>query len=252
VVVILATVELAYGLRHCSRYTPVRMKSADMNTKAHGCVVFDHDGTLVDSLEVVVHASNQVMAAFGKDPRPAAQIVAGMVHPTAPRLGLLAGISESAIQADLARVYNDLALRSSDRAKLYPGIEAMLGTIERLGLRQAVLSNSAGAFVRTILNRLGVAGRFFSLVGDTDMPAPKPDPRGLLAILRAAECDSGRAVYVGDSKTDLLTARAAGVRAVGVTWGAHPRGELESLGFDSLVDAPSELVEVLRGSTGCR
>jgi phosphoglycolate phosphatase len=217
-----------------------------MNTKARGCVVFDHDGTLVDSLEVVVHASNEILATLGKAPRPAAEIVAGMVHPTGPRLGLLAGISDPDVQQDLARRYNDLAVRSSGRAKLYPGIEAMLGTVEHLGFRQAVLSNSAGAFIRTILGRLGVAGRFFDLVGDTDMPAPKPDPRGLLALLHQVGCEPGQAVYVGDSRTDLFTARAAGVGAMGVTWGAHRRGELEPLGFDTLVDSPSELVERLR------
>lgn len=218
-----------------------------MKNKAHGCVVFDHDGTLVDSLDVVVHASNQVLTAFGKAAKPAAEIVAGMVHPTAPRLGLLASVDDPAVQQDMARLYNDLALRSSGLAKLYPGIDAMLANIDAMGWRQAVLSNSAGAFIRSILGRLGVATRFFSLVGETDMPAPKPDPRGLLALLHAAPWDACSAVYVGDSRTDLLTARAAGVRAVGVTWGAHSRDELAPLGFDALVDSPSELVQALQG-----
>lgn len=217
-----------------------------MKSRAHGCVVFDHDGTLVDSLDVVVHASNQVLTAFGKQPKPAPEIVAGMVHPTAPRLGLLAGIGDPNVQQDMARLYNDLAMRSSGLARLYPGIDAMLSTIENMGLQQAVLSNSTGAFIRSILGRLGVARRFFSLVGDADMPAPKPDPRGLLALLREASCELSAAVYVGDSRTDLLTARAAGVRAIGVTWGAHSRDELAPLGFDALIDSPSELVEALQ------
>lgn len=218
-----------------------------MNKESRGCVVFDHDGTLVDSLDVVVHASNQVLAAFGKAPKPASEIVAGMVHPTAPRLGLLAEVGDPDAQRDMARLYNELALRSSGLARLYAGIDAMLASLESMGWQQAVLSNSTGAFIRSILDRLGVAGRFFSLVGDTDMPAPKPDPRGLLALLRAVDCDVSSAVYVGDSRTDLLTARAAGVRAIGVTWGAHPRDELAPLGFDALVDSPSELVHTLRG-----
>lgn len=218
-----------------------------MNKESRGCVVFDHDGTLVDSLDVVVHASNQVLTAFGKAPKPASEIVAGMVHPTAPRLGLLAEVGDPNAQQDMARLYNELALRSSGLARLYPGIDAMLANLESMGWQQAVLSNSTGAFIRSILDRLGVAGRFFSLVGDTDMPAPKPDPRGLLALLRAVDCDVPSAVYVGDSRTDLLTARAAGVRAIGVTWGAHPRDELAPLGFDALVDSPSDLVHTLRG-----
>lgn len=221
-----------------------------MNEKSHGCVVFDHDGTLVDSLAVVVRASNQTLAVFGKAAKPAAEIVAGMVHPTAPRLGLLAGIGDPKAQQDMARLYNDLALQSSGLARLYPGIDAMLAALASLGWQQAVLSNSTSAFIRSILGRLGVADRFFALVGDTDMPAPKPDPRGLLALLSAAGCEASAAVYVGDSRTDLFTARAAGVRAIGVTWGAHPRAELVPLGFDVLVDAPAQLVEALRSQFG--
>lgn len=205
------------------------------------CIVFDHDGTLVNSLAVVVRGSNQVLATLGKAPKTAAEIVAGMVHPTAARIGLLAGIADPALQEPLARQYDSLALQGSGLATLYPGIEEMLAALEKTGLRQAVLSNSAGAFIRAILGRLGVASRFFALVGEKDMPAPKPDPRGLLALLQMAGAEPSRAAYVGDSRTDLLTARNARVQAIGVTWGAHGRAELEPLGFDLLVDSPAEL-----------
>jgi len=208
-------------------------------------VVFDHDGTLVNSLPVVVEASNQVMAAFGYECKAAAEIVAGMVHPTAPRLGLLAGTADLGIQKAMARRYGELALRSSPLAELYPGMEVLLRDLKALGLPLAVLSNSEGIFVRTILARLDVARYFFRITGEEDMPAPKPDPRGLHRILELSGCNPRRAVYVGDSRTDLETARAVGVQAVGVTWGAHPRPELESLGFDALVDAPSRLLDLL-------
>jgi phosphoglycolate phosphatase len=211
-------------------------------------VVFDHDGTLVDSLPVVVKASNEVLAAFGYERKTRAEIVAGMVHPTAPRLGLLAGTSDTGIQKKMARLYGERSMGSSALAGLYPGIEALLGGLKGLGLPLAVLSNSEGLFVRTILERLEVAGYFFRLTGEEDMPAPKPDPRGLRQILEVAGCAPQRAVYVGDSRTDLQTARAAGVRAIGVTWGAHPRVELEALGFDALVDAPSQVLTLLKGS----
>jgi phosphoglycolate phosphatase len=185
------------------------------------------------------------MAAFGKAAKPAPEIVAGMIHPTAPRLGLLAGITDPTVQKAMAGLYDRLALDSSGLATLYPGIEDMLAAVERAGMLQAVLSNSSGAFIRSILERLGVASRFVSLVGDDGMPAPKPDPRGLLTILGQAGCHPARAAYVGDSRTDLATARAAGIRAIGVTWGAHPRSELEVQGFDALIDSPSALLDAL-------
>ena len=213
-------------------------------------VVFDHDGTLVNSLPVVVDASNEVMAAFGYERKLRAEIVAGMVRPTAPRLGLLAGTSDLGIQKKMARLYGELAIRYSKLAELYPGIEGLLRDLNGLGLPLAVLSNSEGLFVRTILERLKVARYFFRLTGEEDMPAPKPDPRGLHRILELAGCGPQRAVYVGDSRTDLETARAAGVQAIGVTWGAHPRVELEVLGFDALVDEPSQLFALLKSSSG--
>jgi len=169
------------------------------------------------------------------------------VHPTTPRLGLLAGTSDLGIQKKMACLYGELALRSTELAELYPGIEGLLWDLKGLGLPLAVLSNSEANFVRTILERLEVARYFFRLTGEDDMPAPKPDPRGLHRILELAGCEPRSAVYVGDSRTDLETARAAGVQAIGVTWGAHPRVELEELGWNALVDAPSQLFALLKG-----
>jgi phosphoglycolate phosphatase len=83
-------------------------------------------------------------------------------------------------------------------------------------------------------------------MGEEDMPAPKPDPRGLQRILERAGCEAQRAMYVGDSRTDWETARAAGLEAIGVTWGAHPRAELEALGFAALVDEPAQLFALLK------
>jgi len=202
-------------------------------------VVFDHDGTLVDSIPVVVAATNGVLLRWGFPPADPDRIVAGMVHPTAQRLGLLAGIQDRQDRLALARAYGPLALKHAELAMLYPGIEELLSILADQGRFQAVVSNSEGAFIRSILTRLGVVSRFRVLVGEDDMAAPKPDPRGLLASLCGSAKD--RAVYVGDSSTDLATARAAGIRAIGVTWGTHSRAELEPLSFDALVDTPSQL-----------
>ena len=212
-------------------------------------VVFDHDGTLVNSLPVVVEASNTVMAAFGYGAKPPAEIVAGMVHATAPRLGLLAGTLDVGLQQRMAKRYGELALASSELAVLYPGIETMLRDLHGMGLPMAVLSNSEGIFVCTITERLDVAKYFFRLTGEDDMPKPKPDPQGLLRILEVSKCEARRAVYVGDSRTDLETAWSAGTKAIGVTWGAHRRVELEALGFDALIDEPSRLVALLNDSS---
>jgi len=199
----------------------------------------------VNSISVVVTATNDVLRGCGFPAAPPGRIVAGMIHPTARRLGLLTGIEEPEAWLALARTYGDLALKHAGRAELYPGIQAMLGTLADRGRFMAVVSNSEGAFIRGILTRLGVAARFRAIIGEDDMAAPKPDPGGVLASLAVCGRDPARTAYVGDSATDLATARAAGVHAVGVTWGPQSRAELEPLGFDALVAAPAELVDLV-------
>lgn len=206
-------------------------------------VMFDHDGTLVDSLPTVVSASNGVLRELGLAPAPWSQIIAGMVHPTAPRLGLLAREESRYIQERMAHRYSELAMENSVLASLYPGIQELLEVLSHRSIFMGVVSNSRGAFIRTILQRLGVAQHFAVMAGEDDMPAPKPDPRGLLASL--GMIPPLRAVYVGDSSADLDTARRAGIRAIGVTWGTHTRAELESLDFDALVDTPGELAALI-------
>lgn len=206
-------------------------------------VMFDHDGTLVNSLATVVSASNGVLLERGLPAASWNQIVAGMVHPTARRLGILAKDERVVEQEQMAQRYSQLALQDSVLASLYPGIQEALDVLSRKRLRLGVVSNSRGTFIRDILRRLGVAQHFISMIGEDDMPAPKPDPRGLLAALGTVPRE--RAVYVGDSSVDLDTARKAGIRAIGVTWGTHPKAELEPLGFDALADTPNELVSHL-------
>jgi len=208
-------------------------------------VIFDHDGTLVDSISVVTTATNEVLRECGLAPATRGRVVAGMIHPTAHRLGLLTGIREPEARLALARSYGAAALDHAGLAELYPGIQAMLAALADRGRFMAVVSNSEGAFIRGILTRLGVAARFRAMLGEDDMEAPKPHPGGVLAALAVCGRDPGRTAYVGDSATDLATARAAGVLAIGVTWGPQSRVELEPLGFDALVAAPAELVDLV-------
>ena len=199
----------------------------------------------MDSISVVVTASNEVLRECGLPPALRGRIVAGMIHPTARRLGLLTGIREPEAELAMARSYGVFAMKHAGQAELYPGIRSMLGALADRGRHMAVVSNSEGAFIRGILTRLGVAARFRVMIGEDDMEAPKPDPGGPLAALAVCGGNPGRTAYVGDSATDLATARAAGVQAIGVTWGPQSRAELEPLGFDALVATPAELVDLV-------
>jgi phosphoglycolate phosphatase len=116
---------------------------------------------------------------------------------------------------------------------LYPGVREALDALPPR--RLAVLSNKPGDMTRAVLAGLGVAERFFRVYGGGDLASRKPDPAGLLRLVEEAGVTRDEAVLVGDSAIDVRTARAAGVRMVGVTYGLDPEG-LHREGPDHLLD----------------
>jgi phosphoglycolate phosphatase len=211
-----------------------------------GAVIYDFDGTLVNSLSVVVAATNAVLVAHGKPARPAPEVIAGMVHPTGQRVGGLLGIDDPAIQADLAGAFYHAAHRLCEgNAFVYSGIAAAMAEVAGLGLPQGVLSNNQGTLVRRLLDHLDLAHHVAVAFGEEDVPAPKPDPRGVrLAAERLGHAPS-TCVYVGDTPGDLHTAHAAGMRCIGVSWGITPRAVLARENFSALIDHPRELASVV-------
>ena len=227
----------------CSRsLVPTRVPSS---IKA---LIYDHDGTLVDSIAIVVAATNETLAAFGFATQDPAAIVEGMVDSTPVRLGRHAGVEEDGPRLEMASRYDAFVQDLAPGARLYPGVAELVRSMAMAAISQAVVSNSQGAFIRSILSRVELALLFDCLVGVDNMPAAKPDPRGVLAVLARMGRAPSDAVYVGDSRTDLLTARAAGIAAIGVSWGTHPRSVLEPLGFDHIVDSPEELAHFVLGT----
>jgi HAD superfamily hydrolase (TIGR01509 family) len=209
-------------------------------------VIYDFDGTLADSIAVVVAATNAVLEARGLAGLPAPEVVAGMVWPTAPRMGRHAGIADLALQRALAEEFYVHANRlGPGLARSYPGVPELVAAVRDRGLPQGVVSNNQGLLVRKVLAALGLARDIGCAFGEEDMPAPKPDPRGLLAVAAVLGLDPAHCVYVGDTVGDARTAANAGMAAIGVTWGIHPRAELAGAGFAALVDAPAELLALL-------
>ena len=205
-------------------------------------LVFDLDGTLVDSSRDIAAAANEAL---------------GRVAPGAPEIPLdsiLAYVGEGArrlVERCLQHAKLDLSAddvlpaylecyagRLLDTTYVYPGVREALDALE--GTTLAVLTNKPGDFSRAILEGLGVARHFARVWGAGDVTSRKPDPEGLLRLI-AALCSSPAETWmVGDSATDVGTARAAGARAAGVTWGFHPAG-VRAAGPDLLLDDPRGL-----------
>lgn len=211
-------------------------------------VLFDHDGTLVDSLAMVVEATNRVLSGHGRPTVAAQVIIADMVYPTNERMARHAQVADPALRLRLAADFVVEARRSSpDLSHPYPGIAGLLDALFARGVAMAVVSNNDGEFVRRVMAEHGFARAFACVYGDEDMPAPKPDPRGLIQAAAVMARAAQECLFVGDSGGDAAAAHAAGMRAVGVTWGIHTRTQLAGMGFDWLIDRPEELLGLLDG-----
>jgi phosphoglycolate phosphatase len=203
-------------------------------------VVFDLDGTLVDSSEDIATALNQTLASAGLPTLELAQ-VRSLVGEGARRLvekALVIVGSGQGIEGTLAvflAAYRDVLL---DKTRLYPGMMTALAALPPR--RLAVLTNKPGDMSRAILSGLGVAHQFDWIWGAGDVPARKPDPAGLLRLMAAAMVAPDETAFVGDSGVDVRTARAAGVHAVGVTYGFDPL-TLRAHPPDVLVSDPRQL-----------
>jgi phosphoglycolate phosphatase len=197
-------------------------------------VVFDLDGTLVDSSRDLATATNAALAAVAPGVPPLSlAVVRSFVGEGA---GVL--IARSLAQAGIRKTAEEVLPTFLDRyrrclldtTRLYPGV---LETLDRLaGRTLAVLTNKPGDMSRAILAGLGVAGRFARIYGGGDFPGRKPDPAGLLLLLDELGVGPEEAVLVGDSAVDVRTGRAAGVPTVGVTYGLNP---------ESLREAPPDV-----------
>jgi phosphoglycolate phosphatase len=192
-------------------------------------IVFDLDGTLVDSREDLAVAVNVAIGSFGFPALPHAEI-SGYVGDGASALirrALPAG-EDGLLPLVLERFLSYYGRHLLDTTRPYPGVVDGLrkwcGTY-----RMALLTNKPLAMTNSILTGLSLTGYFFEVRGGDSFETKKPDPQGLLHILRTAGVAPSEAVMVGDAKNDVLAGRAAGTVTCGVTYGlggdgfaAHP------------------------------
>lgn len=203
-------------------------------------VIYDLDGTLVDSKDDLADSVNAMLVRLGLPERDRATI-----H------GFIGEGAERLIRRSLGPAHQDRypeaapVWREEYRSRLLRTTRLYDGVAEVLLLPPAnrgVLTNKPGGFAREILSGLGVADAFRAVLGGDEGPR-KPAPDGLLGLCAALGVAPDRALLVGDSAVDLETGRAAGVRVCAVTWGLGEHAALA--GADYLCRTPSELGELL-------
>lgn len=214
-------------------------------------VIFDLDGTLLDSERDLAASVNAMLLRYGRKELPL-EVIGTYIGDGAPML-IRRALGDPADREFLQEALNFFLTHyrehKLDTTRPYDGIkQTLLRIAPSDGSRRklAVLTNKPVRVSRDILSGLGFSEAFFQIYGGNSFETKKPDPLGANTLLKEAGVSSAEAVMVGDSQVDVLTARNAGMWSIGVTYGFAPRS-LEVAVPDVLVDTPAELAMVLAG-----
>ena len=214
-----------------------------MNIKA---VIFDLDGTLLNTLTDLAASSNRALAQMNLPARTTDEVRSFIGNGARMLCNRLVGLDAPAETVDtcLKLFQADYSIHLNDNTAPYPGIMDMLEILSDNGVARAVVSNKYDSATRAICETY--FGDLIPVsIGEGNGIPKKPAPDGTLRALSLMGVQPHEAVYVGDSDTDVETAHNAGLVCVGVTWGFRSRQVLEMAGAESIIDDPAELLDIV-------
>jgi phosphoglycolate phosphatase len=214
-------------------------------------VLFDLDGTLLDTLDDIADAANRVLSTNGY-PTHAVGAFRFFVGEGARTLVHRVLPERARDDANVDRMYaefrREYALNWNAKTRPYDGIPGMLDGVVGRGLKIAVLSNKPDDFTRKCVEELLPRWKFDAVLGHHDGIRPKPDPAGAFSVARGLDVPPEQILYLGDSSIDMRTAVASGMFPLGALWGFRPREELEMSGARLVIARPADLLVVLDSS----
>jgi phosphoglycolate phosphatase len=231
------------------------MGSPRQETTTKPLIVFDLDGTLIDSRLDLANSANEMLAGYGAAPLPVDEIAAMvgegarvLVERVMDRAGIAGRFEEA-----FSRFLDVYHRRLLEHTRLYDGIGAAVRAAAAQGASLALLTNKPGAHTKRILDGLGVAALFTWAIGGDEAYPRKPDPASLQALMNRAGVTADRTLLVGDSMIDVETARRAGVRICVALYGfGGIRGNLALRDDDLRARDADELHLVLAQWLGAR
>lgn len=219
-----------------------------MTTARCEAVLFDLDGTLIDSAPDLAGAANDLRAQHGHAPvafealRP--MVGAGARGMVGAAFGVKPGDAdfETLRDAFLARY----AQRLLERTQVFDAVQPVLQALEAAGLRWGIVTNKASRFTEPIVDGLALRGRASALVCGDTTPHSKPHPAPLLEAARQLGLPGGRCVYIGDDQRDVAAGRAAGMATLVASWGYLGDGPpVHEWGADAILGTPADLLNWL-------
>ncbi len=209
-------------------------------------VIFDLDGTLIDTLDDLKDSMNFVLSDLGFPVRTKNEIRSFIGN----GLGMLAkralpqNCDENTVREATIRLKEYYALHSRIKTKPYDGIFECLDAIKQKGIKCAVLTNKLESAAKSLCDDFFL-GYFDTVCGDNGTDKLKPAPDGLERIARQFNIRKDEMIYVGDSEVDACTALNASVMSIGVLWGFRDKDILEMSGFDEIAQEVSDIVDII-------
>ena len=211
-------------------------------------VIFDLDGTLLNTIDDLAQAANQALLACGLAARSIEQCrqfvgngVTKLLERAVPDAYRTAQVMEQMHRAFFSYYDEHLA----DQTRPYSGVEKLLVQLQMRGIKLAVASNKYHRATQRLVAHFFPQITFAAVLGQREGVPLKPHPQIVQDILTLAQTSNTSCVYVGDSQVDMQTAQNAGVNACAVTWGFRSREELESYHPRWIIDMPLQLLDVL-------
>lgn len=214
-------------------------------------IIFDLDGTLLNTLEDLADAANHILAAHGFPTHPVdayRYFVGNGMTKLIERILPEGKKTPEFINPCLKEFLAYYTEHMHDKTTVYQGITEVLTQLQDRGVKLSVATNKAHVAVVPLMAEYFPTIHWDALIGQRPGVPVKPDPTVVFDILATTGCEASEALYLGDTSVDMETAHRAGVRAVGVLWGYRPRTELEAADADIIIEKPEDLMKLVESN----
>lgn len=212
-------------------------------------IIFDLDGTLLDTLDDLADSGNAVLRAHGHAPHAVEAyrtFIGDGMGKLVQRIFPSGEVEDpEVLELRLDEYKAAYQQRWKNKTRVYDGISALLLELSQRGVKTGVLTNKAHDFALKCVQEFLGQHAWDVVLGQREGVARKPDAAGALDALQGMGASANEALFVGDSSVDMQTAVNAGIKAVGVSWGFRSREELIANGASGVIDTPGELLELL-------
>ncbi len=212
-------------------------------------IIFDLDGTLLDTIDDIASSMNAVLDFYGFPMHEVDKykLMVGDGMEMLVRRALPENHRDDSTVAECSGRMNEIYTQNWHRfTKPYPGIESMLTELGRDSVRMAILSNKPHDFTRMVVSQLLGNWEFEQVLGAREGVPKKPDPSAALEIAQSMSLSTSKFLYCGDTGTDMKTAVGSGMHAVGVLWGFRDAHELTANGARILLKKPEDIFQLLQ------